>query len=120
MIDERQLDHCWEIIIKPALLEYLNKPVKNGNNGLSSAPSNNFNLSAIRWKVGRGQDRRDADPDEAFSYCFVEDTRGETHPEVKPLWDAVARYGEVHTDGWVITQFGDRTKMLAKRRPKEG
>lgn len=121
MIDERQLDHCWEIIIKPALLEYFNKKpyLKQDQNTFAETENSRFNLNSIKWKVGSGQFRRDADPDEPFSYAFVTDMQGEIYPEIKPLYDEVCRYGEVHTEGWVITPFGDRIKMLAKRRPKE-
>ena len=122
MNNERQLDHWWETHGKPSLMEFFNKETmsssKIAQNGSISNPPSQFNLSAIKWKRGRGQDRRDATPDEP-GYAFVTDTRGEIYPETRALYDEVCRYGTVHTEGWEITTFGDRTKMLSKRRPKE-
>ncbi len=88
-------------------------------NGTIASPSSQFNLPAIKWKEGRGQDRKDARPDALHSYAFVTDTQGQIYPEIKALYDEVCRYGTVHTEGWEISLFGDRTKMLSKRRPKE-
>lgn len=101
------------------LWDYLKQENPRVNQPETTQQPSQFNLSSIKWKVGSGTDRKDASPDEPYSYAFVKDMKGQIHPEIKPLYDAVCRYGEVHTQGWVITLFGDRTQMLSKRKPKE-
>lgn len=119
MIDEKKLDHWWETQGKPSLIEWFNQETVSKQSTSTGTQPSSFNLEAINWKVGSGPARRDAGPDEPFSYAFVEDMQGQVYPEVKPLWDAVCRYGTINVDGWEIIQFGDRAKMIAKRRPKE-
>ena len=116
-VDEKQLDHCWEVIIKPALMDYFKalSPVQS-NHKTDIELDLGFNLSAISWP-DRG--KNPAAPDAPWSWAFVYDKHGNMHHEVKPLYDEVCRYGEVHTQGFVITLTGNKKQLLNKRALKD-
>ena len=101
MIDERQLDHWWEVHGKPSLLEFLSQGEKNhrSNDVVRPHAPGQFDLKSISWKVKGGAIVTDKIPIWGTTYAY--DTKGDYHEGAR---GNLVRYLEregvyIHNDG---------------------
>lgn len=130
---EKMLDHWWDTLGKHSLLDYLNqeqqtglpipKPPRENSVRFTEHTSPNdevepdqFDLDAIKW-LDKNRDPAPMQTQWAWAYAF--DTKGEIHPECEALYNEVQRYGEVHTQGFIISLGGRDKQLLNKRIPKK-